>query len=416
MTDTPAPSLPRPFPKTRSHDKPFDPHPDYAAYAAERRARGGGLPIVECPAGIQAYLATDYPTVRKIMSCPQTSAKAGSSGHSRLGYDFDQNISTGNILQLDGDAHTRIRRLLIPEFSVPRMRKLTSYIEQVVDQHITALLATGSGPVDFVEEFAVAIPALVIAEMLGVPPGDRADFQTWGRVAMDTDNSMDDVIERTKPLVDYMGAFCYAQLQQPDEDSLIGRMVINGEGSLTIGELTEIGMILLIAGHDTTANMIALSTLTLLENPEQLALLREDPSIAESAVEEMLRYHSPIQFGILRQATDDIRLDDVTIKAGEWVISALSAANRDPDVFGPDPDSVDITRQRIGGKSQIAFGFGVHQCLGQNLARIELAEVFRQLPRRIPTLRLAVPFDQLQFKESSLVYGPTSMPVAWEPR
>jgi cytochrome P450 len=415
LTDTPATSTPRPFPKTRSHDKPFDPHPDYADYAAKRRTGGGGLPVVECPAGIQAYVATDYQTVRTVMSHAKTSAKAGSSGHSRLGYDFDQDISTGNILQLDGEAHARIRRLLIPEFSVPRMRKLTPYIEHVVNQHIDALLAKGPGPVDFVEEFAVAIPALVIAEMLGVPPSDRADFQDWGRIAMDTDNTMDDVIERTKPLANYMGAFSYAQMQHPDEDSLIGRMVINGEGSLTVGELTEIGMILLIAGHDTTANMIALSTLALLENPEQLTLLRDDPSVAESAVEEMLRYHSPIQFGILRQATDDIPLDDMTIKAGEWIINALSAANRDPEVFDPAPDTVDITRQRIGGKSQIAFGFGVHQCLGQNLARIELAEVFRQLPRRIPTLRLAIPFGRMQFKESSLVYGPKSMPVTWEP-
>lgn len=414
LTDTPAtPSL-RLFPKTRASGKPFDPHPDYTNYAAESHAQGAGLPIVDCPAGIKAYLATDYNTVRTVMSHPNTSAKAGSCGHARINYDFDQDISTGNVLQLDGDAHSRIRRLLIPEFSVPRMRKLSPYIEQIVDQHIDAMLAKGPGPVDFVDEFAVAIPALVIAEMLGVPSSDRASFQRWANTSMDTDVAMDDVVALSKPLVDYVEGFCYGQMQHPNENSLIGRLVINGHGTLTIGELTEIGMILLIAGHDTTANMIALSTLALLENPEQLALVRDDPSVAESAVEEMLRYHSPVQFGILRQATEDIPLDDVTVRAGEWVINALSAANRDPAVFGPAPDSIDVTRQRLGGKSQLAFGFGVHQCLGQNLARIELAEVFRRLFRKIPTLRLAIPFDQVPFKESSLIYGPKSMPVTWD--
>ena len=406
MTDTPAEL--KPFPKTRPHDKPFDPHPDYAMYNAQ-----GGLPRVSCPAGIDAYLATDYATVRTVMSHPGTSAKAGSCGHVRLGYDFDQTVSTGNLIQLDGEAHTRIRRLLISEFSVPRMRALRPYIARIVDQHIDAMLAKGPDPVDFVDEFAVPIPALVIAEMLGVPPGDRADFQAWGRLAMDTDNSMDDVVETTRPLVDYTAAFCHRQMQNPDENSLIGRLVINGKGTLTIEELTEIGMIMLIAGHDITANMISLSTLALLENPEQLALLRDDPSIAVSAVEEMMRYLSVVQFGILRQATEDIQLGNIAVKQGEWIINALSAANRDPEIFGPTADSIDVTRQRVGGQNQLAFGFGVHQCLGQNLARVELEEVFRRLYSRVPTLRLAVPLDEVPFKQSSLIYGPTSMPVTW---
>ena len=414
MTSTPAqPSL-RPFPRARSQDNPFDPHPDYANYIEERREQGAGLPIVACPAGINAYLATDYQTVRTVMSHPKTSAVAGSCGHARLGYDFDQEISTGNILQLDGDAHSRVRRLLIPEFSVPRMRALQPYIERIVTEHIDALLAQGPGPVDFVDAFAVSIPALVIAELLGVPPEDRDDFQRWAFTLMDTDQPMDELAEFAKPLTDYVGAFCYKQMQQPDENTLMGRLVISGKGELTLDELVEIGIILLLAGHDTTANMIALTTLALLENPEQFALLRDDPSLAESAVEEMMRYHSPVQFGILRKATEDITLADTTVKAGEWIIGALSAANRDPEVFGPEPDSVDVTRPRVGGRSQLAFGFGVHQCIGQNLARVELVEVARQLYRRIPTLRLAVPLAQIEFKESSLVYGPKSMPVAWD--
>ncbi|HEX4222084.1 MAG TPA: cytochrome P450 [Pseudonocardiaceae bacterium] len=414
MTDSAADLTPLPpFPKTRAPGKPFDPHPDYATYYAQHRA-GDGLPMVSCPAGIDAYVLTGYENVRDMMRNPHTSAKGGTSEHSRAGHDFDQPISTGNVLRLDGGDHARMRKLLIPEFSVPRMRIMTSYIQRIVDEHVDALLAKGPGPVDFVDEFAVPIPALVIAEMLGVPPGDRADFERWGRMSTDTDNTIDEVIEQSKPMVDYMSAFCYRQLREPTEDSLIGRLIVASKNTVTIEELVEIGLILLIAGHDTTANMIALSTLSLLDNPEQLALLRADPSIADAAVEEMLRYHSPVQFGVLRQATEDITVDEVTVRSGEWIINALSAANRDPDVFGPDPDRLDVTRPRIGGKSQLAFGFGVHQCLGQNLARLELAEVFKRLYRRIPSLRLAVPLAEVPFKESSIVYGPATMPVTWD--
>jgi cytochrome P450 len=197
------------------------------------------------------------------------------------------------------------------------------------------------------------------------------------------------------------------------EDDLLSRLITRAEDQgrpLTVPELVTIGITLLIAGHETTANMIALSTLVLLRNPEQFAALRDDPELAPAAVEELLRYLSVVQFGLFRHVLEDLPLGDTTIKAGEYLIAALPAANRDPSAF-PDPDRIDVTRRP---SAHLAFGFGPHQCLGQQLARVELREVCTRLFRRIPTLRLAVPFEQLEFKNNTLVYGVQALPVTWD--
>lgn len=396
----------KPFPMRREPGHPFDPHPDYAQYRSQ-----GGLPKVACPAGFDAYVVADYRRARQVLANPTVSSVAASSFHTQRGHDVTQPLGPGNIIQLDGAEHSRIRELLTPEFTVRRMRALREYIHEIIDQHIDAMLTRGTGPVDFVAEFAAPIPALVICEMLGVPPEDRADFQRWAAPMMDTDLTRDEQTGPGSEMIEYMARLCFAQMQAPDEDTLIGRMIVRGNGTLAIEELVQIGIILLVAGHETTANMISLSILALLQDPEQLAHLRNDPSITESAVEEMLRYLTVVQFGLLRQATEDFQLDDMTIKAGEWIISATSAANRDPDVFGAAADRIDLTRD---AKTHLAFGFGVHQCVGQQLARIELAEMFKALSQRIPTLRLAAPSKDVPLKEASFVYGVKSMPVTWD--
>lgn len=406
MTDTTHAPAVKPFPMKREPSRPFDPHPDYARYRAQ-----DGLPRVSCPAGFDAYLVSDYRRAREVLANPTVSSVAASSFHTQRGHDVSKPLGSGNIIQLDGHEHVRIRELLTPEFTVRRMRALREYIRKIINQHIDAMLAHGPGPVDFVAEFAVPIPALVICEMLGVPPEDRDDFQRWGTAMMDTDLTRDQQTGPGGEMLGYMARLCATQMQNPDENTLIGRMIVRGNDTLTIEELTGVSVVLLVAGHETTANMISLSTLALLQDPEQLAQLRSDPSIAESAVEEMLRYLSVVQFGLLRRATEDFQIDDVTIKAGEWIVSATSAANRDPDVFGTTADCIDLTRD---AKTHLAFGFGVHQCLGQQLARIELAEMFKILFQRIPTLQLAVPAADVPLKEASFVYGVKSMPVAWD--
>ena len=396
------------FPKTRAADRPLDPDPRYTALHAS-----DALPKVSCPAGIDAYLVTDYEQIRGLLGNPHLSSHGASSMHSQVGYDLSAPITTGNIIQLDGDAHARIRKLLISEFTVRRMRALQPYLQRIINEHIDAMLAKAPGLVDLVGEFALPIPSLVICEMLGVPYADRALFQEHGSVLVDFDIPVPEKDKSVQVLTGYLAELTRRKLAAPTEDDLLGRLILRAHDTgadLTPDELAEIGLILLIAGHETTANMIGLGTLTLLRNPAQFARLRADPSLAESAVEELLRYLTVVQFGLLRLATEDIEVAGHTVKAGEWVIGALGAGNRDERVY-PDPDTLDIGRE---ARTHLAFGFGVHQCIGQQLARVELREVLGTLYRRIPTMRLATPIEELPFKSGSVVYGLKSLPITWD--
>jgi cytochrome P450 len=273
------------------------------------------------------------------------------------------------------------------------------------------MLAAG-GPVDLVQAFALPIPSLVICELLGVPYADRDEFQERSATLVRVDGDRDEIMRASDELNQYMVGLVLAK-QAERSDDLLSRLMTRGEESgepLSLPELVSIGITLLIAGHETTANMIALSTLALLRNPAQLAALRADPTLAPAAVEELLRYLSVVQFGLFRHVTDDLPVGAATLRAGEYLIAALSSANRDSTVF-PDADRLDVRRQAA---AHVAFGFGPHQCLGQQLARVELQEVFTRLYARIPTLRLAVPFEEIEYRNNTLVYGVTALPVTWD--
>jgi cytochrome P450 len=395
------------FPKQRAAGAPLDPDPKYAALHATN-----SLPKVSCPAGIDAYLVTDYEQIRGLLGNPHLSSHGASSMHAQIGYDLEAPITTGNIIQLDGPAHSRIRKLLISEFTVRRMRALQPYIQRIINEHIDAMLAKAPEPADLVSDFALPIPSLVICEMLGVPYADRALFQEHGAMLVDFDIPVPDKEKSVQALNEYLGELTGRKLAAPTEDDLLGRLILRARetgADLTPDELAEIGLILLIAGHETTANMIALGTLTLLRHPDQFARLKADPSLAESAVEELLRYLTVVQFGLLRRATQDIEIGGQHIRAGEWVIGAIAAGNRDEHVY-PDPNTLDIGRE---ARTHLAFGFGVHQCIGQQLARVELREVLGILYSRIPDMRPAVPMAELPFKYGSIVYGLKSLPITW---
>ncbi|HEX4225468.1 MAG TPA: cytochrome P450 [Pseudonocardiaceae bacterium] len=407
MTDTIDVFPTVPFPKARAADRPLDPDPNYAAL----RARDA-LPKVSCPAGIDAYLVTDYDQIRTALGNPHLGSRGASSMHAQAGYDLAAPITTGNIIQLDGEAHSRIRKLLISEFTVRRMRALRPYLDRIINEHIDAMLAKAPGPVDLVAEFALPIPSLVICEMLGVPYADRDQFQQASMIMTDADVAGPVKQTAFDGLLRYLAELTEPRLQAPTEKDLIGRLILRARETgvdLTRDELVELGLILLVAGHETTANMIGLGTLTLLRNPDQFARLIRDPGLTESAVEELLRYLTVIHFGLLRYATEDVEVGGQTVKAGEWLIGALSVGNRDEHVY-PDPDTLDIGRE---ARTHLAFGFGVHQCIGQQLARVELREVLGTLYRRIPTMRLAVPFEELPFKHSSIIYGLRALPITW---
>ncbi|GAA0613953.1 cytochrome P450 [Kribbella sandramycini] len=402
MTDTPRPA----FPTERPTGCPFAPATGYT----ELRERVAPSKV-STPVGVDAWVISRYDDVKTVLRDGRLSSRLAPSDHVVVDADLERVAETGSILQVDGPAHRRLRRLLATEFAVKRMEAMRPRIAKLVDEHIDAMLAAG-GPVDLVEMFALPIPSLVICELLGVPYADRAVFQERGAVlvAIDTDPA---VMEKVSgELTEYIAGLVMAK-QAKREDDLLSRVITRGEElreNVTIEELVSIGFTLLIAGHETTANMIALSTLALLREPGQLAALRDRPELAASAVEELLRYLSVVQFGLFRHVLDDLEAGPASIEAGDYLIAALSAANRDESVF-ENPDELDLERT---GAAHIAFGFGPHQCIGQQLARVELQEVFSRLYTRIPTLRLAVPFEEIRFKNNSLVYGVTALPVTWE--
>ncbi|MBB5841612.1 cytochrome P450 [Kribbella italica] len=394
------------FPVVRRSECPFDPA---GGYTALRQAPGPTR--VSTPAGVDAWVFSRYDDVRKVLTDPRLSSRSAPSAHVVPGADLEREIEDGSILQSDGERHSDVRRLVTSEFTVRRIQALRPRIQQLIEEHIDAMLAT-EGPVDLLTAFALPIPSLVICELLGVPYADRAEFQARSAALVAIDRPEDEVARANDELQQYMASLAMAKIEKR-EDDLLSRLITRAEeqgAPLTVPALVSIGLTLLIAGHETTANMITLSTLVLLRNPDQLEALRENPELAPSAVEEMLRYLTIVQFGLFRHVMDDLPIGDLTIKAGEYLVAAISSGNRDETAFA-DPDEVDLSRN---ASAHLAFGFGAHQCLGQQLARVELQEVYTRLYARIPTLRLAVPFEEIRFKDNTLVYGVTALPVTWD--
>jgi cytochrome P450 len=312
---------------------------------------------------------------------------------------------------MDDPDHARLRRMVTGTFTIRRVEALRPSIQQIVDEQIDALLA-GPRPVDLVQAFALPVPSLVICHLLGVPYADHDFFQRRARILVSRDESVERVIAAHGELTEYLEGVIADKLAGPADD-LLSRLAAEhvATGELSQREAALTAVLLLIAGHETTANMIALGTLALLEHPDQLAALRDadDPALIAGAVEELLRYLTIVQSGRRRVALQDIEIDGQTIRAGEGIVLAGEAANRDEDAFS-DADRLDVHRDARG---HLAFGFGVHACLGQPLARVELQIVYGTLYRRLPGLRLAVPLEQIPFKHDSIVYGVYELPVTF---
>ena len=291
-----------------------------------------------------------------------------------------------------------------------RLRALEPRIGEIVDEHLDQLERLGPGA-DLVPNFALPIPSLVICELLGVPYADRAGFQE--RTSRQTDTSLP-AEERSRlgreGLVYMRGLVEHAQAD-PGED-ILGMLVREHADDLDADALTNIAGLLLTAGHETTANMLAMTTIALLTHPDQLAWLREhldEPVALNGAIEELLRFLSVAHSGIPRTATTDVEIGGTTIRAGEKVLFALSPANRDPR-FLDEPDTLDLARKP---GPHVAFGYGPHHCLGAPLARAELRVALPALLRRFPDLALGVPFEEIPFRPHHVVYGVAALPVTW---
>ncbi|MET7801213.1 cytochrome P450 [Streptomyces decoyicus] len=310
----------------------------------------------------------------------------------------------GDIIGLDAPEHTRYRRLLTGKFTVRRMRQLSERVEQFTTECLDAMEQAGP-TVDLVEAFAQPVPALMICELLGVPYADRERFQSQVATIFDQTADLEAKGEAYTALLQFLGELVLAKRAEPTDDLLSDLTT----SDLTDEELAGVGGLLLAAGLDTTANMLGLGTFALLSNPDQLDALRAGPGLTEQTVEELLRYLS-VADPLLRSALEDVEVAGRLIRAGETVTVSVQATNRDPRKF-PDPDRLDIHRKATG---HLAFGHGAHQCLGQQLARVEMAVAFPALFARFPTLRLAVPPQEVPLRDRSSIYGVGSLPVTWD--
>ncbi|WP_157245688.1 cytochrome P450 [Nonomuraea typhae] len=310
----------------------------------------------------------------------------------------------GMFIQMDAPRHTRIRRLLTGRFTLQRMNRLRPRIEQIVADQLDHL-EKQPRPVDLVEHFALPVPSLVICELLGVPYSDRKHFQEYSAKFLHADTTRAELEQADAEIGAYLFGLIAAKRAQPG-DGLLDDLL---DTDLSDEELAGAAVLLLIAGHETTANMLGLGTLLLLERPDQLALVRDDPEVVKTAVDEMLRYLSVVDTGLFRRASEDITLGDVTIPEGDFAVVTIAAANRDP-VLCEDPDTFDVTRPRT---HHLAFGFGPHQCLGQNLARLEMEIAYPALLNRLPGLRLAVPMEEVPTRDDMFIYGVYRMEVTW---
>jgi cytochrome P450 len=359
--------------------------------------------------GHLGWLVTGYSAARAVLADSRFSAR-GELKHPPVPraamLEESPAAPPGMFIQHDDPEHQRYRKLLVGQFTVRRMRQLTEWIEQITREHLDAMERMGP-PADLFEHFALPIPSLVISELLGVPYADRERFQHDTHVWSSFGRSTEEVTEAFVSLGAYLHKLVLLKRAEPADDILSG--LIAADSTLTDEELTSIAFLLLVAGHETTANQLALGVFLLLQHPKQLAALRADPSLTEGAVEEMLRYLSIVHHGPTRAALEDVEIEGTLIKEGEVVMVSLTAANRDPERFS-DPETLDVSRKSA---NHLAFGHGIHQCLGQQLARIELRVGFTALLERFPQLRLACPAEEILLRHDMQVYGVYRLPVAW---
>ncbi|MFV8166960.1 cytochrome P450 [Mycobacterium sp. 134] len=385
----------------------FDPTPELA----EIREADGVRTVISA-LGNPVHLITRHEDVKAVLSDHERFSNSRPPGFTLPGAPEMSEAElasarAGNLLGLDPPEHQRLRRMLTAEFTIRRMKRLEPRIVEIVDARLDTMTAAGP-PSDLVADFALPIPSLVICELLGVPYEDRDDFQHRSTLQLDLSLPIAERLALQRQSREYMRGLVGRARRDPGED-ILGMLVRDHGAELSDDELVGIAGLLLLAGHETTSNMLGLGVLALLRHPEQLAAVRDDPDGVGPAVEELLRWLSIVQNAIPRFTTTDVEVAGVRISAGELVFASLPAGNRDPE-FIDSPDVLDIRR---GAPGHLAFGHGVHHCLGAPLARMEMRIAIPALLRRFPTLALAEPFDAVQYRSFHFIYGLKSLAVTW---
>jgi cytochrome P450 len=404
MTDLPGPVEP-----DFKDDPAIDPYPEYARLRAQ-------CPVgqVAKASGVRPFLVTRYQDAKvalgdpRLVKDPQRGLIAvdpAGPGTPRSAV-ASISISIRNMLTTDPPDHTRLRKVVSAEFTPQRTAALRPRIQQLTDGLIDAFAPRGSA--EFMRDFANQLPALVIAELLGVPAEDRERFQTW---AQDFLRPTEDPAQQAAiaGLSAYLDREIERKRSAPGDDLISSLITSRAEDRLTDTELHGTAFLLMIAGHETTVHLLGNGLLALLQHPEQLTLLRARPELIPDAVEELLRYDSPVERTTSRYSAAQVELGGTVIPENSMILVALGSVNRDEAEY-PDPDRLDVTRVP---RRHLAFGHGIHFCLGAPLARLEAQIAFETLLRRLPGLELAVPAEELTRRPSFLVRGLNTLPVTF---
>ncbi|MEV5598743.1 cytochrome P450 [Streptomyces sp. NPDC052496] len=384
-----------------------DPHPYYAKLRGQGPVHRVRLPEAE---GLVAWLVVGYEEARAALADPRLAKDWTRSGAPVLGPEEDTEWQLMNMLDADPPQHTRLRKLVAREFTSRRVEALRPRVQQITDELLDAMLAAPDGRADLVEALAFPLPMTVICELLGVPDIERETFRVWSNELV-SPTSHDASMAAARDMAAYLDDLIEAKRKAPGEDLLSALVRTSDEGGdqLSRQELLGMAFLLLVAGHETTVNLIANGTRALLRHPAQLAALRADFSLLDNAVEEMLRYDGPVENATWRFAIEPVEIGGTVIPAGEAVIVGLAAAGRDAERF-PAPDTFDITRETRG---HVAFGHGIHFCLGAPLARMEGRIAVRTLLERCPGLALDADHDTLTWRTGMTIRGPERLPVRW---
>ncbi|WP_067662336.1 cytochrome P450 [Nocardia miyunensis] len=388
-------------PVTRDPGNPLDPPAEYTRLREDQ-------PIVKVrfPNGLTGWMVTRFEEGSQVFTDPRLTAlrPRHDTPEGEVAEAGEDSPFDAGFVQMDEPDHGAYRRLLTARFTPKAVQaKLQPYIDKIVDEHLDAI-AEGPETFDFVEAMSLPIPCLVICELLGVPYADRDGFHEATVDLMDMGKPREVRDKGAHWLIDYITALIADKRRTGATDGILAELIDKAEGEdavLTERQLIGLGVLLLFAGHDTTAAMMGLSTLTLLTHDQQRKDLIEHPEKIGSTVEELMRYLTIVQFGLGRVAKEDLEIGDAQIKKGDLVVVAMNAANRDPRAF-QDPDTLDIDRKMV---RHMGFGYGVHACLGQNVARAELKTVLPKLFQRFPNLRLATPLEEVPMDFTGTNYG-----------
>lgn len=404
------PEDPIQFPPPRNMQCPFDPAP-----ALTDLQRSVGIARVKIWDGSEPWLITRHADVKAVfMDESRVSADPDKPGYPEQNAGYKATVGADRSLRtLDNPEHDIQKRMIMGSLSAHAVEAIRPKIQETVDGLIDAMLRRGT-QADLVADFAAIIPMMVLCDLLGIPYKDRDFFSENVEISFSHASTLEEAQAAADAFFDYLDRLVDEKLAQPD-DALMSRLVHQQmtTGRLTRQEVKEITRSLVFAGTETTSSSIALGMLTLMRHPDQLAEIAatDDRKLITKAVYELMRYLGITHTGRRRAITAPVEICGRTLQPGDGVIIANTLADRDEAMF-PEPDKFDI--HRANANATLAFGYGIHQCPGQYLSRVEQQVVLGTLPKRIPSLRLAIPFDQVRFKETGTMYGLHDLPVEWD--